>query len=258
MQKFIDAKKGEIRRLEEHRESLMKAHCSYGTRPGYRAALEAGRASRGLGLVCEYKRASPSLGDIELGIGPKAAALAFARADCISVLTEERHFKGSIGFLFEMGPLPLLRKDFIMHPLQVEATARTPASAILLIVRLLKGGGALEELFRLSASLGLEPVVEVFSVAELDIARSAGAKLIQVNARDLSTLKVDFSECLRLIEARPPEEGELWIAASGVRDAVDLRLLRKAGYGAALVGTALMAGGRPKEALDKMLSGLDP
>ena len=166
---------------------------------------------------------------------------------------EEVYFKGSINYLFEMGPLPLLRKDFIMHPLQVEATARTPASAILLIVRLTQDEKLARSLHKLALDLGLTPVVEVHGASELETASALGANVIQVNARNLSTLKVDFSESLRLIEAHPPRDGEFWVAASGVRDALDLRLLVKAGYGAALVGTALMRDPSPGDALARML-----
>jgi indole-3-glycerol phosphate synthase len=258
MQKFVDAKAAEIRCLLENREGLLrsKVHRKW-SRPGFLEALRRGRDLRGIGLVCEYKRASPSQGDIELGIGPKEAALAYARADCISVLTEESLFKGSLDFLRQMGgPLPLLRKDFILHPLQVEETARTPASAILLIVRLTPSRAEVRSLVTLATGLGLEPVVEVFDEKELRLAREVGARLIQVNARDLTTMHLDLDASLQLIKDNPPTDGELWIAASGVSDAADLRRFRDAGYGAALVGTTLMRGGRPKERLDVLIDGM--
>jgi indole-3-glycerol phosphate synthase len=209
-----------------------------------------------MALICEYKRASPSKGDIELSLGPEEASQAYGRADCLSVLTEEALFKGSLSYLWRMGPQPLLRKDFLSHPLQAEETALTPASAILLILRLFRDLPSAASFFDRSVSLGLEPVVEVFTPRELDMARSFGATLIQVNARDLATLTLDKDLGPRLIGERPPKVGEFFIAASGIGSAGDLRKLRDAGYGAALIGTSLMSGGKPKERLDALLEGL--
>jgi indole-3-glycerol phosphate synthase len=101
-------------------------------------------------------------------------------------------------------------------------------------------------------------VVEVFGEEELETARSAGADIIQVNARDLDTLAVDPIGSLRLMEACPPKPGEFFIAASGIRDVLDLKIARRSGFKGALVGTALMRGGKPAEALNAMLEGLAP
>jgi indole-3-glycerol phosphate synthase len=250
--------------MEAKEESLagLRKRTDWGTfggpRPGFGEALSEGRRKRGLGLIAEYKRASPSLGDINLALSPEEAALAYSGADCLSVLTEERFFKGHLGFLGRMAAAgkPELRKDFIFDPLQVRETAGTPASALLLIVRLTPDAVLLAELFRAAADLGLEAVVEVFGLGELDKARRLGASLIQFNSRDLGSLAVDRGAILGMARKEPPQPGETYIAASGLRVADDLKRAADAGFGAVLVGTALMRSGDPGKALDALLAGL--
>ena len=101
----------------------------------------------------------------------------------------------------------------------------------------------------------MQAVVEVFDEGDLRLARESGARIIQVNARDLATLKVDRSAVLRLIREGPPQAGERWIAASGMASLADLGRAADAGYGAALVGSALMEHGTPGADLRRMLTG---
>ncbi|MDR1038714.1 MAG: indole-3-glycerol-phosphate synthase [Deltaproteobacteria bacterium] len=262
IERFREAKASEIKSLRElGREELerraLRAREAF-TPPDFLKALEAGATSRGIAVIAEYKRASPSQGEIESGVPPEAAAEAFREADCISVLTEGRHFGGELAFLPRMTfqGAPLLRKDFVFHPLQILDTVTYGASAVLLITRLLAGVAELREFILLARSLGLAPVTEVLGGDDLEAARSAGAGIIQVNARDLDTLKVDFLASLRLAEASPPRPGEFFIAASGLRDAVDLKLARRCGFRGALIGTALMRGGRLRENLAGFMEGL--
>ena len=218
-----------------------------GTRPSFRAALAAP-------IIAEYKRASPSRGDIRLDLSPEdvAGRYAAAGAACLSVLTERSRFRGENGFLARMAPagLPLLRKDFILHPLQVRLTAATPASALLLIVRLTPDVRRLRGLRELAESFGMEAVVEIFSAEELVLARESGARVIQVNARDLDTLRVDRTACLNMGAAR--RDGEIWIAASGMSEPDHLRRAAEAGFDAALVGSGLMAAADPGAALARL------
>jgi indole-3-glycerol phosphate synthase len=151
------------------------------------------------------------------------------------------------------GPgLPLLRKDFIFHPLQVEHSAATPASAVLLIARMLTDD-ALKGLARRCAEFGLTPVTEVFDAQDLKRARAAGAAVIQVNNRDLDTLRVDAKLSRRLVAGK--DGGEFWITASGIRAHGDLVAAAAMGFDAALIGTSLMRGGKPGEALAALLQG---
>jgi indole-3-glycerol phosphate synthase len=209
-----------------------------------------------LPVIAEYKRASPSEGDINLIAMPEdvAAAYAEAGAGALSALTERGHFKGDISYLERMaGPgLPLLRKDFIFHPLQVEQSAATPASAVLLIARMLTDA-ALWELARRCADFGLTPVTEVFDEQDLARARAAGASVIQVNNRDLETLRVDTALSRRLVADK--NSGEFWITASGIRGHGDLVAAAASGFDAALIGTSLMRCGKPGEALAVLLRG---
>jgi indole-3-glycerol phosphate synthase len=248
--KFRAAKAAEIARLKKNPPKPGAT-----ARPDFLGSLRAGAQKRGLGLIAEYKRASPSRGDLNLALAPEEAAAAYAAAEAVSVLTEETYFKGSLSYLGALAQngRPVLRKDFIFDPLQVLETAATLAAAVLLIVRLTPEPSLLAELIALARAEGLVPVVEVFGPADLELARKAGAKVIQANARDLETLRVDLAGPLKLIKDYPPLGDEFWIAASGLATAQDLRERRAAGFGAALIGSALMGSGSPQGALSKLL-----
>jgi indole-3-glycerol phosphate synthase len=254
LEKFRKAKEAEILELLRLRDDG-HVHARWdGPRPGFGPALTRPGSS---GIIAEYKRASPSRGDINLGVSPRAACDGYARAGAcaLSVLTESHYFKGELSFLSEVAPigLPLLRKDFIVNPLQLEATAATPASAVLLIVRMFEDQDDLAFLHALSISLGLEPVVEVFDEHDLDRAKELGARIIQVNNRDLDTLATDLNRCLDMV--RRKEEGEIWIGASGISTAEQVRELRAAGLDALLIGTALMRHGDPGRGLAALAGG---
>jgi indole-3-glycerol phosphate synthase len=235
-----------------------------GRRPGFVQALRAQAERRGLALIAEYKRASPSQGDIDLGLSARETARAYAQAGAaaISVLTEKSRFKGRLGFMTqawqgvgESGP-PLLRKDFIFHSLQVRATASVPAAALLLIVKLTPCPRLLRDLREEAESYGLQCVVEVFDEDDLACARRSGAKIIQVNARDFSAMTVDLERCLAFGRRLGAEAGEFRIAASGFSRPEQLIGAREAGYGAVLAGAALMRGGDPAGALARLTSAL--
>lgn len=222
-----------------------------GPRPPFAAGL---RKAGPLPVIAEYKRASPSKGDINLAAEPEAAAEAYAAAGAgaLSVLTEEEFFKGRLEYLHRMaGPgLPLLRKDFILHPLQVARTAATPASAFLIIARMVSDP-VLAALLREGKKYGLEAVVEVFSKADLARARMASASIIQVNNRSLGTLKTDPAVSRALIKDKQPDE--FWITASGIESRERLASLLDLGFDAALVGTSLMRSNDPGQALARLL-----
>ena len=224
---------------------------------GPRPSLVAGLKAAGpLPVIAEYKRASPSRGDINLAATPESIARAYANAGAgaISVLTEETYFKGSLGFLARMTApgLPLLRKDFILHPLQVIQTATTPASALLVIVRMINDA-ALDTLLREAKRQGLEVVAEVFSETDLERAQRASASIIQVNNRDLDSLKTDLTVSRSLVDRK--QAHEFWITASGIESHERLASLLDLGFDAALVGTSLMRGDNPGRELAELLHG---
>lgn len=233
------------------------------SRPDFKTAISHKRPGSPLPLIAEYKRASPSRGAIREDLAVEDVVLAYARAGAaaISILTEQDYFHGDTAFIqrayraLAEKALPILRKDFIFHPLQVEATAATPASALLLIVRLSPDARLLRDLREKAESLGLACVVEIFDEADLKMARDSGASIIQANARDLDSLKVNRQACLELAKNNPPVRGESWIFASGLESAGHLRQAADAGFSAALVGTSLMASGDPGQNVLRLLAG---
>ena len=225
---------------------------------GFRAAL-AGTASAGAvpAVVAEVKRASPSQGAIA-DLDPLATARAYAAAGAaaVSVLTEPHRFGGRLAHLAAVSAhvaVPSLRKDFVVHPVQVEEAAAAGARAVLLIVAVL--GGATAAYLRYAHALGLDALVEVHDEAELDVALASGADLIGVNNRDLTTLAIDLATAPRLIAlGRTRTAGVVWIAESGYRAASDLAPLRGVAD-AVLVGTHLAAQPDPGAALRRLMGG---
>jgi len=215
------------------------------------------RVLRGAGapaVIAEYKRASPSRGVINLELSPADVARMYAQngAAAFSVLTEQAHFQGSLGFLADMAfaGAPMLRKDFLIDPAQVLETAATPASALLLIMRMFPGAADVREMLALCREHSLEAVCEVFDEADLDMARWAGAEIIQVNNRDLDRLTTDLDVSRRLAPLKG--SGELWISASGLDDPDQLREMADLGFDAVLVGTSLMSRPDPGAALAQL------
>lgn len=251
LEKFEEYVAREVERLQTLEAEGLFLRPYEGVRPAMREALQAADTA----VIAEYKRASPSRGDINLGVEPEEAAQAYARAGAaaLSVLTERERFKGDVAYLARIAEavdIPLLRKDFIAHPVQVLETAGTPASAVLIIARF-DPYAALDACMAEADKHGLEAVVEVFDERDLDAARELGAAVIQVNSRDLDTMDVVPDRHDRLIERKEPSE--IWIAASGLDDGARIRNLKEEGYDAFLIGTSLMAGGDPGANLKKML-----
>lgn len=261
---FHKAKALELKALERLASRGRMPAPFAGGRPLFSDKLRQKAREKGLAVIAEYKRASPSQGNIALTVTPGEAALAYVKAGAaaMSVLTEKSKFKGKRGFIreafdggAELFGLPILRKDFIIHPLQVAATASTPASAILLIVKMTPSATQLRALREEAEKYNIESVVEVLDEADLEIARVSGAKIIQVNARDFTDLSVDLERPLGLAR-RFLRPGELWIAASGFSRPDQLRAAKNVGFTAVLAGTALMRGGNLAESLAKLTAEL--
>lgn len=221
------------------------------TRPGFGAALVAAKAaaaSAGLSaiaVIAEIKRSSPSQGAIAQ-LDPAAAARDYAAsgAAALSVLTEPRHFGGDLEHLGAVAAavqLPLLRKEFVIHPAQLREAADHGASAALLMVSVL--GEETAAYLRYATALGLEALVEVHDDAELDVALAAGAQVLGVNNRDLKTLQIDLAAAPRLIsKARAAGFTGVAVAESGYRTHAEVASV--AGVAdAVLVGTSLAGSG---------------
>ncbi|HEU4428448.1 MAG TPA: indole-3-glycerol phosphate synthase TrpC [Myxococcota bacterium] len=204
-----------------------------------RAALEHGDGVR---VIAEIKRKSPSRGEIRADFDPVAIARAYTQAGAaaISVLTDAPYFGGSLGGLAAVRavtPLPLLRKDFVVDPYQIDEARVAGADAILLIVAALSPA-ELAALAKHAASLGLESLVEVHDEAELEIALASGAVVIGINNRDLRTFQTDLAVTERLA---PRAVGRaVVVAESGIFGRADVERLARAGARGYLVGESLM------------------
>jgi indole-3-glycerol phosphate synthase len=212
-------------------------------------------------VIAEVKRASPSKGALAAIADPAALAVDYEAggASVISVLTEGRRFGGSLADLAAVRDavqVPLLRKDFVVSSYQLWEARAHGADMVLLIVAALEQN-ALISLVERAVSIGLVPLVEVHSDAELDRAVDAGAQVIGVNARNLATLQVDRSIFARLAPRIP--DGIVKIAESGVRGPHDLLAYAAAGADAVLVGESLVVGKDPRSAVaDLVTAGSHP
>jgi indole-3-glycerol phosphate synthase len=207
-------------------------------------------------VIAELKKASPSAGVLRADFDPASLARGYeaAGAAALSVLTEEANFQGSLAHLRDARKtvsLPVLRKDFIVEPWQVWEARATNADTFLLIVAALSSK-TLGELLALGRELGMEPLVEVHTRPELDMALAAGARIIGVNNRNLHTLEVRVETSLELIGAIPDEC--IAVSESGLRSAEDLRRLRAAGFDAFLIGEQFMREADPGAALGRLLA----
>lgn len=196
-----------------------------------------------LSIIAEFKRASPSKGIINTAVDPAQQASIYeqAGASAISVLTDSPFFKGSFADLKavrEQVELPLLCKDFIIDSIQVDMAAAHGADLILLIVAAL-GEEQLVELYHYAASKGLEVLVEVHNLAELEVAVKTGAQLIGVNNRDLKTFHVSL-EVTEQLAPIVKQSGAYLISESGIHKQGDAERVRNAGARGVLVGEALM------------------
>jgi indole-3-glycerol phosphate synthase len=246
------------RRVEES-----KKRCSMSTLERQAQAHEPrgfGRAlrelsRRGVAVIAELKKASPSKGLIRASFHPASLALELvtAGATALSVLTDEEYFQGSLDHLVEVSAavkVPLLRKDFIIDEFQLLEARANCADAVLLIVAALKSA-ELASLHRNAKSIDLDVLCEVHDEKELEIALDAGCEIIGVNNRNLHSFKVDLNTSLHLAPKIPPEK--LRVAESGISAASDIAILRKVGYHAFLVGESLMKADYPGQALNDLL-----
>jgi indole-3-glycerol phosphate synthase len=212
-------------------------------------------------VIAEVKRASPSKGALAAIADPAALAADYEAggAKIISVLTEQRRFGGSIEDLAavrEAVQVPVLRKDFIVSSYQLWEARAYGADLVLLIVAALEQN-ALVSLVERAESIGLVPLVEVHTLAELERALAAGAAVLGINARNLATLQVDRGVFAQLVPHVP--EGTIKIAESGVRGPHDLLAYAAAGADAVLVGESLVTGKDPRSAVaDLVTAGSHP
>jgi indole-3-glycerol phosphate synthase len=221
---------------------------------GFTAAL---RAQDGVAVIAEVKRASPSKGPLFPDLDPALIATAYQEggAAALSVLTDHEFFRGSPEDLVAARAataLPVLRKDFTVSQADVLDARCMGADAVLLITAALLPR-EISQLLRVAASVGLDVLVEVHDETEAALALGAGATLIGVNQRDLSTFDVDPKRAVRVARMLPA--GVTRVAESGIRNSDDVRRLAGAGFDAVLVGEALVCSPHPAAALRQLRRG---
>jgi indole-3-glycerol phosphate synthase len=211
---------------------------------------------KGVKLIAEVKKASPSRGLLRPDFDPVALARTYAAsgAAAISVLTEEKYFQGSLDHLAAVRgavSIPVLRKDFIFDEYQVHESAAYGADAILLIAAILEQA-QIGKLLALARSLGLACLVEAHNEAELMKALLAGAPIIGINNRDLNTFKVNTDVTRRLRLLVPAET--IVVSESGIRTREDMKKMRECKVDAVLVGEALLTAADIPAAMKELLS----
>jgi indole-3-glycerol phosphate synthase len=214
-------------------------------RRGFASALRRPR-SGAVALIAEVKKASPSAGVICPNFDPVRIALEYEAggATCLSVLTDRHFFQGELEYLRQIRAavkLPLLRKDFIIDERQILESIEWGADAILLIVAILTDA-QLVRFLNLASTAGLDVLVEVHDEPECERARTAGARIIGVNNRDLQTFQVDLATTERLARTlqRPDKDDLVLVAESGIHSRADVERLSRCGAQAILVGESLV------------------
>lgn len=250
LDKIVEEKKCEVAKLPARliaAGDLRDALLERGERRDFIAALR----DSSLALIAEVKKASPSAGIICKDFDPVLIAKKYeaAGASCLSVLTDEKFFQGSLDYLRQIRAavkLPLLRKDFIIDERQILEAIEWGADAILLIVAILSDE-QLAKFNSLATEAGLAVLVEVHDEAELERALKISPLLIGVNNRDLKTFKVDLAttEMLaqKLFSSPATRHSSLLVAESGIHTRADVERLKKCGASAILVGESLLRGG---------------
>jgi indole-3-glycerol phosphate synthase len=240
--------------LREQRRDLEDRAAATEAPPDWIGAFARGDVA----VLAEIKRRSPSLGDIACGIDPAGHASAYEAggARAISVLTNAAFFGGTLADLEAVRRsvrLPVLRKDFILDPVQVYEARAAGASAILLIVRALDAA-LLAELAALASEVGLGTLVEVHNRPDLDTALAIGSAVVGVNSRDLETFRVDLATVEGLLRHIPPHV--VAVAESGIATRADVERVASWGADAVLVGAHLAGASNPRAAV-RELAGIE-
>ena len=258
LDQILATKRDEVAAIDrKRRERLIGIAASSPPARPFRAALVRAPGEP-IRAIAEVKRASPSAGAIRAGADPVAIAREYeaAGAAAISVLTDQRYFDGDLTFLAPVHAdvsVPILRKDFIIAPIQIAEARAAAADAVLLIAAAFPFDGVtLDQCMRAAANFGLDALVEVHSEAELDAALAVDATLVGVNHRDLRTFAIDMSLTARIAARVPPHV--VLVAESGIRTPADVRRLADAGAHAILVGEQLMRAPSPGAALRELLA----
>jgi len=255
LEKIVASKRLEVEQAKRQ-ESEQALRQRLAAAPAPRDFFQALAKPGPIRLIAEVKKASPSAGVIRADFDPVQIAETYEAhgAACISVLTDEQFFQGSLAYLREVRAavsLPVLRKDFIIDGYQLVEARVAGADAVLLIAECLEDC-SLRKLHNEAIELGMTPLVELYEPTNLARVLEAGATLIGVNNRNLHTFEVDLGRTLR-IRREVPDECVL-VGESGIKTRADVELLEAAGIDAILVGESLMRQNDPGLALRQLLS----
>ena len=252
LDRILDTHRAVAARDERPFGDLYEQACALGPARGFRSSLaDVDPEVDGIAVISEVKRRSPSKGDLFAGLDPATVAQQYSAggASCLSVLTDEEFFGGSVNDLQAARnacSLPVLRKDFTVAERDVLDARIMGADCVLLIAAALERN-ELAQFHSLAVDVGLDVLVEVHDERELETALEIGATLVGVNQRDLVTFNVDHERALRMGSVMP--SGVVAVAESGVRNRADALALTEAGYQAVLVGETLVTSGDPEQAV---------
>ncbi|WP_026079447.1 indole-3-glycerol phosphate synthase TrpC [Spirulina subsalsa] len=262
LEKIVWHKEAEVERMRD-RLSLLELRKRVAEVPpplDFLAALRQGKTTPA--LIAEVKKASPSKGVIRADFDPVAIAQSYeqAGASCISVLTDQEFFQGSfenLALVRSTVQIPLLCKEFIIYPYQIYLARSYGADAVLLIAAILSDQD-LRYFVKISQSLGMTPLVEVHTLAELDrVLAVEDVTLVGINNRNLENFSVDLQTTRQLIAARREQlaaRNVLVVSESGIHTAEDRQTVHDAGAQAILVGESLVKQGNPQEAIANLFS----
>jgi indole-3-glycerol phosphate synthase len=242
LEEILSVKREEIERLRTRRAELERQAKARTDFRDFRAALH--RGDRRLAVIAEVKKASPSAGVIADSFSPVEIAEKYELdgANAISVLTDAKFFQGDLDHLTDVRSavlLPLLRKDFMLHEIQIAESVANGADAVLLVVAVLEQS-QLVDLLTATVEYKIDALIEVHTEMELRRALETGAKIVGINNRNLATFEVDVGVTEKLCREVPDEV--VLVSESGIKTPSDVARLKACGVDAILVGEALMRG----------------
>lgn len=254
--RIVSRKKEEIEeaRRQTPLDQLREAARSRNDRRSFYEALKQ-PGQHGANIIAEIKRASPSRGPLRIDLDPASLARAYAAggAAALSVLTDHDFFKGSPEDLIAARQavlLPVLRKDFLISEYQIYESGAMGADAVLLICRILSRP-QLSELLAISRSLGMDALVEIHTIDDLEMAQTSGARLIGINNRNLATFDTDIHTAMNMAQRLSP--GQIPVAASGIAGIADVQANLAQGVYNFLIGESLVRADNPTTRLAALL-----
>ncbi|PCH57748.1 MAG: indole-3-glycerol phosphate synthase [Legionellales bacterium] len=257
---IINHKKTEVAQLKTITDYDLNNLESYRVKNALACSFYDALTCDGLSVIAEIKRRSPSKGQLSEINSPVELALQYAKggANAISVLTDNKYFAGDINDLSAVSNMlkttdhkvSLLRKDFIIDPVQIIQAALAGANAILLIVSVLRERTA--DLLQVSTKLNLDVLVEVRDIPEIKMAVASGAKIIGINNRNLNTFEVNLRTSCKFIQYIP--DNIVKVSESGIHSPVDAKLMQSVGFDAILVGEALVTADNPTDFIQQLKS----